>query len=54
MLYYNIMTHHHHSGATHPSPTIKPSLLRLSAPQRIAVAGVLVALIWMSALWAIH
>ena len=54
MLYCYKMTHHHHSGAIHPSPTIKPSLLRLSAPQRIAVAGVLLALIWLSALWAIH
>jgi hypothetical protein len=48
------MAHHHHSGATHPSPTIKPSLLRLSAPQRIAVAAVLIVLIWATALWAIH
>jgi hypothetical protein len=48
------MSHHHHSGATHPTPTISPSLLRLSAPQRIAVAGVLIVLIWAAALWAIH
>jgi hypothetical protein len=48
------MTHHHHSGAPHPAPTIAPSLLRLSAPQRIAVAAVLIVLIWASALWAIY
>ncbi len=41
------MTHHHHpGGAAHPSPTLRPSLLRLSAPGRLAIAGVLVALIW--------
>jgi hypothetical protein len=48
------MTRHHHGGSTHPAPTIAPSLLRLSAPQRIAVAGVLIVLIWASALWATH
>jgi hypothetical protein len=59
MLYYNssefvllagiFMTHHHHrGGAPHPSP----SLLRLSAPRRLAVAGVLIALIWAGFLWA--
>ena len=40
------MTHHHHSGALHPSPVISPSLLRLSAAQRLAIAGALIALIW--------
>jgi len=58
MLYYNssefvlpagiFMTHHHRGGAPHPSP----SLLRLSAPRRLAVAGVLIALIWAGFLWA--
>jgi hypothetical protein len=45
------MTHHHHNGEGHPSPPISPSLLRLSAPRRIAVAGVLIALIWAAFLW---
>jgi len=54
MLYYYKMTHHHHSGATHPSPTISPSLLRLSVPQRLAVVGVLIAVIWAAVLWATH
>jgi len=40
------MTHHHHGGAAHSSPKISPSLLRLSATRRIAIAGVLIALIW--------
>jgi hypothetical protein len=64
MLYYNsrelallagtFMTHHHHGGAPHPSPAIAPSLLRLSAPRRLAVAAVLIALIWLAFLWATH
>jgi hypothetical protein len=49
------MTHHHHhrhGGASHPSPTITPSLLRLSVPERIAVVGVLIVLIWLAVFWA--
>jgi len=48
------MIYHHHHGETHPPPTITPSLLRLSVPQRIAVAGVLIALIWAAVLWAAY
>jgi len=48
------MTHHHHGGRVHPSPTISPSLLRLSVPQRMAIAGVLVVLIWAAALLAMR
>ncbi|MFY9840144.1 MAG: hypothetical protein WAK55_27480 [Xanthobacteraceae bacterium] len=49
------MSHHHHHGdAPHPSAGIPPSLLRLSAPQRIAVAGALTALIWAAFFWATH
>ena len=64
MLYYNsvglalsagnFMTHHHHGGEPHPSPTISPSLLRLSALQRIAIAAALIALIWAAFLWTMH
>jgi len=46
--------HHHHGDAPHPSSAIPPSLLRLSAPQRIAVAGVLTALIWAAFFWAMR
>jgi hypothetical protein len=46
------MAHHHHAGAPHPSPVLSPSLLRLSAPKRLALAGVLIALIWAAVLWA--
>ena len=54
MLYCYIMTGHHHASDVHPSPTIAPSLLRLSVPQRLAVAVALSALIWLAALWALR
>jgi hypothetical protein len=46
------MTHHHHASEAHPSPTLSPSLLRLSVPRRLALAGALIALIWAAVLWA--
>ncbi|MGA8319763.1 MAG: hypothetical protein WBE48_20990 [Xanthobacteraceae bacterium] len=62
MLYYNIaelaylpgnlMIHHHHGGAPHPSPVVSPSLIRLSAVQRLAISGALIALIWAAFFWA--
>jgi len=49
------MTHHHHpEGATHPASAVAPSLLRMSAAQRLAIAGVLVALIWAVSLMAMR
>jgi hypothetical protein len=55
MLYCYIMTRHHHrAGDVHPSPTIAPSLLRLSVPRRLGVAVALTALIWLMALWALR
>jgi len=45
------MTYHHHGGAPHPSPVISPSLLRLSVAQRLALASVLIALIWTAFWW---
>jgi hypothetical protein len=46
------MTHHRHAGEAHPSPALSPSLLRVSAPKRLALAGALIALIWAAVLWA--
>jgi hypothetical protein len=46
--------HHHHSGEAHPSPALSPSLLRLSVPQRLTLAGLLIALLWAAVLWAVH
>src|SRR4029077_10096283 len=55
MLYCYIMIHHHHrADDVHPSPTIAPSLLRISVPQRLGIAGALAALIWLMALWALR
>jgi hypothetical protein len=64
MLYYNIvelaylpgnlMTHHHQGGAPHPSPVVSPSLIRLSAIQRLAISGALIALIWAAFFWAMR
>jgi hypothetical protein len=49
-----VMTHHHHGAGGHPSPTLAPSLLRLSALQRLTVAGFLIVLIWAAAFWAMN
>jgi hypothetical protein len=46
--------HHHHGGDAHPSPTLSPSLLRLSAVYRLVLAGAMTALIWAAYLWATH
>ena len=55
MLYCYIMVHYHHrADDVHPSPTIAPSLLRISVPQRLGIAGALAALIWLMALWALR
>jgi len=47
------MTHHHHAGEPHPAPTILLSLLRMSAPQRLAIAAVLIGLMWTAFFWAV-
>jgi hypothetical protein len=46
--------HHHHPGKAHPSPQISPSLLRLSAFERLAVSAVAIAVLWLAVLWAAH
>jgi hypothetical protein len=49
------MTHHHHrDDATHPSAALGASLLRFSAAQRLAVAGIIVGLLWVGFWWAIR
>jgi hypothetical protein len=44
--------HHHHPGRAHPSAAVSPSLLRLSAVERLAAAAVVMALLWGAVLWA--
>jgi hypothetical protein len=39
---------HHHPHRT----DVSPSILRLSAVQRLAAAGVVIALLWGAILWA--
>ncbi|HEX8809024.1 MAG TPA: hypothetical protein VF760_08530, partial [Xanthobacteraceae bacterium] len=50
------MTHHHHhqDDVPHPSAAIGASLLRLSATQRLTVAGIVIALLWAAFWWAIR
>jgi hypothetical protein len=45
--------HHHPAGAAHPAAQISPSLLRLSAAERLAGAAVVIALLWGAVFWAI-
>lgn len=45
--------HHHHApGNAHPPAALSPSMLRLSAFQRLAGAAILVALVWAAVFWA--
>jgi hypothetical protein len=51
------MTHHHHhhqDDVPHPSAATGASLLRLSAAQRLAIAGLVIALLWAAFWWAIR
>jgi hypothetical protein len=45
--------HHHEPDAAHPPASVSPSILRLSAYERLAAAAVLVALLWGAVYWAI-
>ena len=44
---------HPHPGHTHPPATVSPSILRLSALERLAAVAVLIALLWGAVYWAI-
>jgi hypothetical protein len=49
------MTHHHHQDdAPHPSAAVGASLLRFSAVQRLAIAAIVIALLWAALWWAIR
>jgi hypothetical protein len=45
--------HHHDPDHAHPSADVAPSLLRLSAAERLAGAAVLIAFLWGAVFWAI-
>jgi hypothetical protein len=49
------MTHHHHrDDISHPSAALGASLLRLSAVQRLVIAGIAVGFLWVGFWWAIR
>jgi hypothetical protein len=44
--------YHHHPGRAHPPATVSPSILRLSAFERLAAVSVLIAALWGAVIWA--
>jgi hypothetical protein len=46
--------HHHHAGTRHPPASVSLSILRLSAFERLAAAGGVIAVIWAAVFWAMH
>jgi cobalt-zinc-cadmium efflux system protein len=46
--------HHHGPGHAHPPATARPSILRMSALQRLGFAAALIALLWACAFWAMR
>ena len=45
--------HHHHSGEAHPVARVAPSLLRMSALERLAVAAIAAAVLLIAVWWAL-
>jgi hypothetical protein len=52
--HYHGHHHHRHPGHVHPPAGVAPSILRLSALQRLAVSAGLIALLWAAAFWAMR
>jgi len=46
--------HHHDPGHAHPPAGVAPSILRLSALERLGVAAGLIALLWAAVFWAMR
>jgi hypothetical protein len=44
--------HHHHPGQAHPPATVSPSILRLSALERLAAVAVVIVALWGAVFWA--
>jgi hypothetical protein len=44
--------HHHQPGQGHPPASISPSILRMSVLERLAVAAVLIVVLWGAVFWA--
>jgi hypothetical protein len=49
----HLHAHAHPPGERHPHAQAAPSLLRFSVAQRLAIAVVLAALLWVAVFWAI-
>jgi hypothetical protein len=46
--------HHRHPGHVHPPAGVAPSILTLSALQRLSVSAGLIVLLWLAAYWAMR
>jgi hypothetical protein len=45
---------HRHPGRAHPPATVAPSILRLSAFERLGMVAVAIAVLWGAVFWAIR
>jgi hypothetical protein len=45
--------HHHHPGRAHPPASVSPSILRMSALERLAAVAVVIAVLWGVVMWAL-
>jgi hypothetical protein len=45
--------HHHHTGEAHPVARVAPSLLRMSAGERLALAAIAAIVLWAAVWWAL-
>ena len=46
--------HHHQAGHAHPPATVHPSILRMSALERLAYAAGASVLVWALVYWAMR
>jgi hypothetical protein len=44
--------HHHPQGHAHPPATVSPSILRMSATERLGAAVAIASLLWAAVYWA--
>jgi hypothetical protein len=46
--------HHHDPDQAHPPAAVHPSILRLSAWQRLGFAAAMIAVLWAAVIWAMR
>jgi hypothetical protein len=46
--------HKHPPGQAHPAAPVAPSILRLSAAERLVAAAIVVAVLWAAVYWAMR